>query len=103
MTRRACVFNTVQRAGLCYTIIARAMSMKNSLLSSLECRPRVLDELQVGRDASYDRWSVTIFAMKYFDICENVRHDITPFLPCCSWSLFTIVDISATHHTHTPP
>ena len=100
MTRRACVFNTVQRAGLCYTIIARAMSMKNSLLSSLECRPRVLDELQVGRDAFYERCGGMIFAMKCFSIGENVRHDITPFSPCCSWSLSTIVGVSATHHPH---
>ena len=52
-------------------MIAHAMSMQNSL-RSLERRLRVLDELQVGRDACYERYSVIIFAMKCFSVGENV-------------------------------
>ena len=72
------------------------MGMQNSFSSSLERRLRVLDELQVGRDASYERCSVIIFAMKCFSVGENVRHDITPLSPCCSWSLSTILDVTDT-------
>ena len=41
--------------------------------------------------------------MKCFTVGENVKHNITPFSRCCSWSLSTIVDESAAHHTHTAP
>ena len=78
--------------------IARAISIQNSLQSSLERRLRVLDELQLGRDASYERCRVIIFAIQCFSADENVRHHITPLSPCCSWSLSTTVDASATHY-----
>ena len=97
------VGDTVHRVGLGDTIIPRATSVQNSLRSSLERRLRAIDERQVRRDASYEMCSGVIFEVKYFSVCENVRHDIRSFSPCCSWSLSTIEGVSATHATHTPP
>ena len=57
------VGNTVHGVGLVDTIIPRATSVKNSLRSSLERRLRVVDELQVRRDGSYEMCSRIIFEM----------------------------------------
>ena len=102
-TSRVCFCNTVPGAGLCDTVIARAMSIEKSLRSLLGRRFRVLDELQAGSNSFYERCSVIIFGMKCFTVGENVKHNITPFSRGCSWSLSTTADESAAHHTHTPP